>query len=100
MWGVLALNTVGITVGTFHTTVSTPGGTNVFQCMMVGQLVSARSFIVSSGGARESPPSVPCVLRDPAPSIPQSIAALKWVGVSGVWHHRFAVISALLVRED
>jgi hypothetical protein len=26
MWGVLALNTVGITVGTSHTTVSTPGG--------------------------------------------------------------------------
>jgi len=26
MWGVLALNTVGITVGTSHTTVSTPRG--------------------------------------------------------------------------
>ena len=34
MWGVLALNTVGITVGTSHTTVSLvpPGGTSVFQC--------------------------------------------------------------------
>ena len=26
MWGVLTLNTVGTTVGTSHTTVSTPGG--------------------------------------------------------------------------
>ena len=30
MWGVLTLNTVGTTVGTSHTTVSTPGGTKVF----------------------------------------------------------------------
>ena len=30
--GVLALYTVGTTVGTSHTTVSTPGGTKVFPC--------------------------------------------------------------------
>jgi hypothetical protein len=38
MWGVLALNTVGITVGTSHTTVSAPGGTSVFQCWPVPQI--------------------------------------------------------------
>ena len=31
MWGVLALNTVGITVGTSHTTVSTPRGGGVLR---------------------------------------------------------------------
>ncbi len=35
IWGLLALNTVGITVGTSHTTVSTPGGTNVFPCTLL-----------------------------------------------------------------
>jgi len=59
MWGTLALNTVGAAVGTSHTTVSTPGGCQVFPVHCGSGVVTSSAWCPS---ARRIQPSMLSVI--------------------------------------